>query len=343
MKKKRNSISILIPCHNEEKSIRKCVESCLNQTRPADEIVVVDDDSTDSSLKILKSFGKKIKVVSVKKRLGNKSFAQEHGLKFVTGEIFIATDGDTVLSDNFVERVAKSFQDKKVVAFSGYVKSLRHNWLTALREIDYTIGQKLHKLAQSYLNSLFVIPGCAGAFRTDIFKKYISFDHDTLTEDLDFTYKLHENKFKIVYDRQAIVYTQDPADLRSYIKQMRRWYSGGWQNLVKHFRPALKRPKNFFELSLIYVEGFAFSVLLFIGPIISLKVYLTLMTPYFLIIIGLGVYASLVSKRIDLVFYSPLYMILIFINAGVFMGEFVKEVILKKKNTTWVFAERRVI
>ena len=105
MQAKTDKISILIPCFNEEKSIKKCVESCLNQTRKVDEIVVVDDSSTDNSLQILKSFGKRIKVIKIKKRLGNKSYVQEHGLKYVTDSIFIATDGDTVLEKDFVKKI----------------------------------------------------------------------------------------------------------------------------------------------------------------------------------------------------------------------------------------------
>jgi glycosyltransferase involved in cell wall biosynthesis len=45
-------ISILIPCHNEEKSIRACVQSCLDQTRKPDQILVVNDGSIDKSAKI---------------------------------------------------------------------------------------------------------------------------------------------------------------------------------------------------------------------------------------------------------------------------------------------------
>ena len=56
MREKKPSISILVPCYNEEKTIRKCVLSWLNQTHPADEIIVVNDCSTDGTLKILEEF-----------------------------------------------------------------------------------------------------------------------------------------------------------------------------------------------------------------------------------------------------------------------------------------------
>lgn len=333
----------MIPCFNEEKSIKKCVESCLNQTRKADEIVVVDDSSTDNSLQILKSFGKRIKVVRVKKRLGNKSYVQEYGLKYVTGSIFIATDGDTVLERNFVKKIEENFNDPEIMAISAGVKSLKHNWLTSCRELDYTIGQRIDKLAQSYMDSLLVIPGCAGAFRTDIFRKYINFDHDTLTEDLDFTYKFHENGLKIRYDRSIVSYTQDPSDIRSYVRQMRRWYGGGWQNLKKHFFQMINRPKNVLELSLIYIEGMMFSVLLLLGPLLNIHFFEYIIIPYFIITVGFATFAAIVERRIDLLIYSPMYFLLKFLNAGIFIYEFVNEIILRKNSVTWLFAERRTL
>ena len=87
-------ISVLIPAYNEEKSIGKCVESCLNQTRNPDEIIVVNDGSTDNTLQILKSFGNQIKIIDLEKNTGNKSKAQEIGLNYVHTDIFITTDAD---------------------------------------------------------------------------------------------------------------------------------------------------------------------------------------------------------------------------------------------------------
>jgi cellulose synthase/poly-beta-1,6-N-acetylglucosamine synthase-like glycosyltransferase len=333
-------ISILIPCHNEEKSIKKCVQSCLNQSRKADEIVVVNDSSTDRSLEILKTFGKKIKIVNNISK-GNKSYAQEEGLKYVTGDIFIGTDGDTVLDWNFVKNIEEDFKDEKVAAAGGYVRSIRYNWITIARAYDYSIGQNIHKLAQNDLNFMFVIPGAASAFRTKIFKKYINFDHDTLTEDLDFTYKLHEQGFKIKYDMDAIVYTQDPTKLQSYVNQMRRWYGGGWQNLVKHLNNNLiSNPGRALELSLIYIEGLFFSVLLFLIPIVSMVFALKLLLVFEILIIAQSIFAALKEKRADILLVPFFYPALMMINGGIFLEQFIKVVIFRKINLIWFQPER---
>lgn len=293
-------------------------------------------------MKILKRFGNLVRVVQTPFNRGNKSYAQEYGLQFIQGDVFITTDADTLLHPRFVEEVEKSFQDERVAAMTGYVESMRYNWLTACRQLDYVLAQNLHKIAQSNLRTIFVIPGCAGAFRTATFKKWISFDHDTLTEDLDFTYKLHKAGLRRVYNRRAVVFTQDPSNLVSYIKQMRRWYGGAWQNLIKH-RDVLMHPTDAIELSLNYGEGLMFCGLLLFVPLINLAMLKSFVILYPLYALFLGGYAAIDRKRLDLFFYAPLYPIVTTLNAFIFLEEFIKEVVFRRRSLIWFKPERREI
>jgi peptidoglycan-N-acetylglucosamine deacetylase len=337
-------ISILIPCWNEEKSVRSCVESCLNQSRKFDQILVVNDGSTDNTLKILKSFGKKITVISYKNASGSKSFAQERGFEYITGDIMVTTDADTILDKDFVNNIIRDFKDPQVAAVAGYVRSLKRNWITLCRAFDYVIGQNIYKLAQNYLGYIFVIPGASCAFRTEPFRKYVGFDHDTITEDLDFTYKLHKNNQKIKYNDKAIVYTQDPDTLTSYIGQMRRWYGGGWQNLIKHFNEDLiDDPRRVIELSLIYIEGVVFSVLLFIVPIINIILALKIFFMLTLIVAIEAVYAAIREKRMELLLVPFIYPVMMYINSWVSLEEFVHEGLKRDHQMTWFHPERRSI
>jgi cellulose synthase/poly-beta-1,6-N-acetylglucosamine synthase-like glycosyltransferase len=236
MAPKRPTIAILIPCHNEQEMVSHCIDSCLAQTDPPDQIVVVDDGSTDKSAEILASYGSKITVARIPIATGAKSKAQQLGLQLVHSDIFVSTDADTLLEKNFVSVIREVFtEDPTIAALAGSVVSLAHNYLTALRAIEYTLGCEIYKRAQSVLDFVLVIPGCAGAFRADLFRSgQIKFDHDTVTEDLDFTYKIHLMGKRVQYESRMISYTQDPPTLRSYTNQLRRWYSGGWLNLTKH-------------------------------------------------------------------------------------------------------------
>lgn len=333
-------ISLLVPCYNEEKSLAASIRSCLRQTRKFDQLLFIDDCSSDNTPKILKSYGRKIKHRRTRRNTGNKSGAQEFGMKFITGDVVVTTDADTLLDKNFVREIEKTFKDPDVSAVAGYVQSIPYNWLTLCRAYEYVMGQNIHKLAQHYMKYIFVMPGAASAFRTEMFRKYITFDHDTITEDLDFTYKLHNNRLGIVFNPKAITFTQDPANLRNYINQMRRWFGGGWQNLVKHYSCVHKSPIRAFELSLIYSEGIIFSILLFAIPLINPWYGLWQLAGYFLIASFFSVWAAWKEQR-PMLFFAPIpYLILIFVNAYVYLEQFVKEVILKKKNLIWFKPER---
>lgn len=333
-------VSILIPCHNEENSIKQCLSSCLNQSKKADQIVVVNDGSTDNSINILKKFQNNITLVNIPKATGNKSFAQQEGLKKIKGDILITTDGDTILDRDFVKNIVTEFENPKTMACAGYVKSLPFNYLTACREIEYIMGQEIHKFAQSKINTIFVIPGCAAAFRTKVLKKIISFDHDTLTEDLDFTYKCHEKGLKIAYSKKAIVYTQDPTTLTDYIKQLRRWNAGNWQNLLKHLQ-IIHKPANALELSLIYGEGLVFPIILVLAIIFNIKAFILFYFTYVSIISVFAIYGALRDQRLDILLVIPIHLFVSFINYTVYFEQFFQEVILRKKNLIWFQPERK--
>jgi glycosyltransferase involved in cell wall biosynthesis len=73
-------ISLLIPSYNEEKSLEKSIKSALSQTRALDEIIVINDGSTDSTEVILKKLSLLypiLNVVNLEKNTGNKSKAQQ--------------------------------------------------------------------------------------------------------------------------------------------------------------------------------------------------------------------------------------------------------------------------
>lgn len=339
-------ISLLIPCHNEEKGIAKCLRSALNQTRPLDQIVIVNDGSTDKTQGIIDEFARvheMITAIHLVQNTGNKSKAQEAGLPSVTGDVVVMTDADTVLDKEFVEKIEQGFHNDdtfQVGAVAGYVSSLKHNWLTACRAIDYIVGQGIFKKAQSVIGYIFVMPGCATAMRTDVLKS-LSFHHDTVTEDLDFTFQLHLKGLKIVYEEGAKVYTQDPPNLSSYIRQMRRWYGGGWQNIKKYWPIMIHNPAAAFELSCIFLDGVFYSLLLFVVPLANPWLFFVVILPmYFLNALLFALYASFKGKRYGLLLYFPAYVLMIFINAFIISSEFIREVILRKHDLVWQKVDR---
>lgn len=91
-------ISIVIPAYNEERYLPKTLKSLTRLTRQPDEVIVVDNNSTDKTPKIAQQFGAKVIRVP-KKTIG---FARQKGLEAATGDIIAETDADTVVPPHWL-------------------------------------------------------------------------------------------------------------------------------------------------------------------------------------------------------------------------------------------------
>lgn len=111
-------ISIVIPAYNEEKYLSRTLESIASQTRTPDEVIVVDNNSTDKTVTIAKKYG--VKVVTEPKQ-GN-VFALKKAMDSATGDIIATTDADTILPLSWVASIEELFEEKDVVCATGYVR-----------------------------------------------------------------------------------------------------------------------------------------------------------------------------------------------------------------------------
>lgn len=108
-------VSVVIPVYNEEKYIGACLESLMKQTVQADEIIVVNNNSTDNTLKIVKQYPVRI----LKEKKQGMTPARNKGFNEAKYEIIARTDADTILPPNWIKRIKKSFVDEKLVGLSG--------------------------------------------------------------------------------------------------------------------------------------------------------------------------------------------------------------------------------
>lgn len=108
-------ISVVIPVYNEEKYIGACLDSLMKQTVPADEIIVVNNNSTDNTAKIIKKYP--VRMLNEKRQ--GMTFARNKGFNEAQYEIIARTDADTILPPNWIKRIKKSFADESIVAISG--------------------------------------------------------------------------------------------------------------------------------------------------------------------------------------------------------------------------------
>ena len=95
MSKTIEKISIIIPAYNQEKYIERCIQSAINQTQPALEIIVVNDGSTDNTLKIIEGYKDKIRIISQKN--GGVSSARNKAIENAIGDWILLLDSDDEL------------------------------------------------------------------------------------------------------------------------------------------------------------------------------------------------------------------------------------------------------
>jgi cellulose synthase/poly-beta-1,6-N-acetylglucosamine synthase-like glycosyltransferase len=162
-------------------------------------------------------------------------------LHFATGEIIIRLDGDTSADNNMVERATRHFADETVVAVSGClrVRNADETFWAALQAIEYIISIHGAKTALSEFGIVNNISGAFGVFRREVLDLVEGWDAGT-AEDLDITLRIKNyftqvhKKFRIIFDPEAICFTDVPESLVGFLKQRLRWEGDYPFILVKH-------------------------------------------------------------------------------------------------------------
>lgn len=235
-------ISVLVPAHNEGVSIRKTIESLLDNTYPNKEIIVIDDHSTDDTFQQAYPYYKSGKIKLVKRTegsKGSKSAASNFGALFASGDILLVMDGDTLLERNALSEVAKYMTVQEIVAIAGNVRILSgdngvKNLLTRCQSYEYLIAFELGRRIRVLMGILVIIPGAFGAFRKDTMRKVGYFDKDTVTEDFDLGIKIFKTKGQVEFLPRAIAQTYCPNNWKEWLRQRIRWSHGQSSTLIKH-------------------------------------------------------------------------------------------------------------
>ncbi len=335
----RLSVTVVIPAYNEEEGVRTCLESVLRQTVAPDQVIVVDDGSTDGTPLILEEFRGRVDVVTLVENSGNKALALMAALPHIRGDVVIYTDADSELDPRAVELLLAHFLDPRVGAVSGIVVSRRHNLLTSVRELQYIMGQEVYKRGMGVLGTVMVIPGCVGAVRRDLFDP----SPDTVTEDMDQTLTVMKAGHRVVYEPRAVALTSDPPNLRSYIRQSWRWFSGYFQNVRKHFSSLPRRMK--FQMAYLSVENILGTVTPFLMVYLASAPRRGSLALAFVLgevasWLAIALYGALRLRRIDLIPAALISPVVRVIDGFLWTGTAVSELLLNRRDVTWRRADR---
>jgi len=242
------SISVIVPAHNMESTIERCIESLLEAYYPGKkEIIVIDDGSTDRTFEKMLKYRDRVKIIRRKECSGTKAVAVNTGIPFSSGELLILFDADTFVERTALVNIVKPFADPKVGAVSGNVRVFNHkqNLLTKVQAYEYMTSMEIGRRYQAIVETLLIVPGAFGAVRREIFEGVGVYDL-SLSEDFDSTLKIHKTRRKVKFASDAVAYTIVPHTLRSWIRQRIRWARGEIHTLIKHrnmfFKPFFKIP-----------------------------------------------------------------------------------------------------
>lgn len=324
------TFTVVIPAHNEERTIIRSVDSALNAVYPENklQIIVVDDGSNDSTVALVTERLKDARyarVQLVSQKNAGKAHALNNAIKnHATGTLVMCLDADSYIEPDALQNAARYFIDERVVALSSNVK-IRYigSLLSLIQQFEYLVCYQM-KRAQTFFNIEYIIGGIGSTFRYSALQKVGFYDIDTITEDIDLTFKLIQpgnKESRVMYGSDVITHTEGVLDIRGLIRQRFRWKHGRSQTFLKHlnlFFSLDKRHNKF--LTWLYLPFAVFcDIAFFLEPF--LVAYIMYVVVFFLdwrtllsafIVVGTYVVLNVLAEdtipwrqRIRLVFIAP--------------------------------------
>lgn len=224
-------ISIIVPAYNSGKTIARCISSLMEQTKKPDEIIVVDDGSSDDTKKIIKSFSG---IVPIEQPHLGPAAARNAGAKKAKGDILLFTDADCVTDHEWVSAMSKPFENKEIAGVQGRYKTAQKNLMAKFVQLE--IEDRYDRMRKrEYID---FIGSYAAGYRKDIFLKHGGFDKSfsmASGEDPEISFKLAKAGHKMVFNEKAIVYHEHVDSLGAYLRQ--KFWRAYWRVLLYRKHP----------------------------------------------------------------------------------------------------------
>ena len=231
----RPKIAFVVPAHNEEESVGKCIKTLLKSDYENFEVIVVDDGSTDDTFEEAQKLTTDSRVRLFAQFNRGKWGALNSAIRHTDAEILVCIDADTQVRPDALGHLVKHFSNPRIGAVAGkVVVGNRVNLLTRLQALEYITAQNFERRAHDMLNSMLVVPGALGAWRTEALRKAGLYCADTVTEDSDMTIAVNRAGYRICYEDAAVAYTEAPESVRMLLSQRLRWSLGMFQTAWKH-------------------------------------------------------------------------------------------------------------
>ena len=246
-------VTIQLPMYNEMYVAERIIETTALLNYPRDKFQIqVLDDSTDETKDIIANKVKEIAAQGIDiihihrtDRTGYKAGALDSAMDQVSGEFIAIFDADFVPDPDFLLKTIPYFQNEKVGVVQTRWGHLNKTYsiLTELQAFGlnghFAIEQGGRNARGHYIN----FNGTAGVWRKTCIADAGGWEHDTITEDLDLSYRAQMNGWEFKYLENVVSPAELPITMSALKSQQHRWMKGGAEVFIKMWKRLVKNPK----------------------------------------------------------------------------------------------------
>jgi hyaluronan synthase len=238
------TVSVVIPCKNEEDAIEKTIRKCFAAEYPKDkiEVIIINDGSTDNTINILKDLQVEfpnLQIIDWKVNRG-KRHGMAAGIRLAKGEIILQLDSDSYIEPTTFKNIIEPFKNPEVGAVCAHAdpENADTNILTKMQAAYYFMSFRILKAAESTFATVFCCSGCSSAYRKSLIKpildewlneKFLGLPV-TWGDDRALTNWVLRLGYKTIYTNDTQAYTICPDTLKKFLKQQVRWKKGWFVN-----------------------------------------------------------------------------------------------------------------
>src|SRR5579859_1683140 len=275
-------VTIQLPLYNEATVASRLLEHVAAIEYPADRLEIqVLDDSTDETRALVRAEVERLRergldVVYIHRvdRVGYKAGALDHGLKVAKGELVAIFDADFLPQPEFLRSVVPHFMaDARVGMVQARWGHLNreHSMLTRTQALMLDGHHLVENRARMAAGWLFNFSGTGGMWRKAAIASAGGWQHDTLTEDLDLSYRAQLAGWRFVYRENVVTPAELPEDISAFRAQQFRWAKGTVQTarklmgrLMRAELSPMQRVEAFFHLT----PHFAYPLMVFLSVLL---------------------------------------------------------------------------
>ncbi|HTV58876.1 MAG TPA: cellulose synthase family protein [Verrucomicrobiae bacterium] len=236
-------VTVQLPIYNERYVIERLVDAVAQFDYPRDLIEIqVLDDSTDETQSIARdcverhqALGVPISYIHRDNREGFKAGALQEGLRTATGELVAIFDADFIPPPDFLRRTVPYFANGKIAMVQTRWSYINRGY-SALTEVEAILldGHFAIEHSSRYRTGLFFnFNGTAGVWRREAINDAGGWQHDTLTEDTDLSYRAQLRGWKFLYLPEIDCPSELPVEMNAFKSQQARWAKGLMQTAKK--------------------------------------------------------------------------------------------------------------